>query len=193
MEVNPREGSVFARLGKSYMNLGDYPEAKKAYRRAIELGVEQVGVYHGLGVISEQEGKWEAARSYYHQALLKDASHADSYHRLGGVTEELDEGEQAAALYLEAIEQDPGHAAAHHSLARLYLEKGRREEGERLMQVFSRLKEYEQRLEECRRGAGSTARDPPATYELGPLQLELRRRRSGAQMFGKLLKQKPGF
>ena len=112
----------------------------------MDIGVETAGAFYDLGVISEQEGKLEAARSYFHQTLLKNAAHANAYHRLGTVTAKLGQEEQAATYYLEAIKRDPGHAGAHYSLAQLYLKQGRSDEGQELMQVFAKLKEYEGRL-----------------------------------------------
>ena len=144
------------------MTLSDYEGAKQAYRRAVDLGVEKASAFYDLGVISEQQDQLEAARSYFHQALLKDASHADSYHRLGAVTAKLDKQAQAATYYLEAIKRDPGHAGAHYSLAQLYLKQGRGAEGQELMQVFARLKEYEGRLASRKRAVDRVPRDPPA-------------------------------
>ena len=175
------------------MALSQYAEARAAYRRAVELGVETAGAFYDLGVISEQEGKLEAARSYFHQALLKNAAHADSYHRLGAVTAKLGHEEQAATYYLETIKRDPSHAGAHYSLAQLYLKQGRSDEGQELMKVFAKLKEYEGRLASLKRAASRSPRTPEATYNLGMLHLEFGYINKAAAVFEQLLKLHPEF
>ena len=96
----------------------------------------------------------------------QNAAHADSYHRLGAVTAKLGQEQQAATYYLEAIKRDPGHAGAHYSLAQLYLKQGRSDEGQELMQVFAKLKEYEGRLASLKRAV-----EPVAAHSRGCLQL----------------------
>ncbi|MCY4605480.1 MAG: tetratricopeptide repeat protein, partial [Gemmatimonadetes bacterium] len=50
----PENGIFLMHLGKTYMDLRDYAAAKRAYRRALELGVRRAKIYYDLGVVSER-------------------------------------------------------------------------------------------------------------------------------------------
>ena len=81
------------------------------------------------------------------------------------MTAKLGQEQQAATYYLEAIKRDPGHAGAHYSLAQLYLKQGRSDEGQELMQVFAKLKEYGGPARQSQ-----TGREPVAALTGGQLQ-----------------------
>ena len=142
----PENGVFLMHLGKTYMDLCDYAQAKRAYGRALELGVKRAKIYYDLGLVSERENELEAARSYFQQAIQVNSEFADPYCRLGAVLEKQGEQTEAAHLYQQALKRDPRHISTHYRLAQLYLKQGRREEGQRLLRDFQHLKQAEPHL-----------------------------------------------
>ena len=107
----PENGIFLMHLGKTYMDLRDYAEAKRAYRRALELGVRRAKIYYDLGVVSERENELEAARSYFQQAIQVNSDFADPYCRLGRCPREAGRANRGRlSLSASAQKRSPPHS-----------------------------------------------------------------------------------
>ncbi|BDA76398.1 hypothetical protein CAL7716_105640 (plasmid) [Calothrix sp. PCC 7716] len=113
---------VLGNLGNCYLQIQNYPQAKKSYERNIELlqllqGVELRQIksyfainYHQLGRVAEDLREYEQARDYYQKALEifiefgATFECARTYHQLGRVAEDLREFKLAHNYYQKALD-----------------------------------------------------------------------------------------
>ena len=193
LSMVPEDGTVLVRLAQSYMALADYARTLEVCEQALDLGVEKAEIYYNLGFIREQEGSFVEARHHYERALQMDSNHAEACYRLGAVMESLGNDSQALRLYQQSLDLDPAYAAASHGTARLLLKKGNAEEGRQWMQLFQRLKQYEEKVKARKRVLQRNPRDVEAAYELGEVYLEHRRYQKARSVFQKILQLEPDF
>ena len=139
--IDPGNGIYHMHLGKTYMLLTDYDNAKSAYTRAIELGLRRGKPYYDLGIISEREGKLEAAQAFYETAIeMVPGMVAPCNLRLGIIAEKRGDSERAIELLAAALEADPNLTGAHYRIGQLYLEAGRDALADFHLKQFRRLK-----------------------------------------------------
>lgn len=67
-----QKARVRLNLGTAYQSRGRLVEAKREYRKAIELGPPEASVYNNLAVLAAQEKEFEKAIEYFERALELD-------------------------------------------------------------------------------------------------------------------------
>ena len=133
-----RETAAFrALLALVCHQTGDYVEARREYRRALE-GFEKLGlreslaaVYHQLGNLAQERGNYDEAEGRYQQSLQLDealgneAGKAKTVHQLGVLAQNKGHYVEARQLYEQSLQIEErnanplGIARTRHSLARL--------------------------------------------------------------------------
>ena len=94
-----------------------YDEARAAYERAIELGInDPQEIYSNLGVLYSDQHDAERATAMYRRALEIAPDYVPALFNLAGVLEESGDRDQALELYRKILTLDPGN---HESLARI--------------------------------------------------------------------------
>ena len=138
---DPANGIYHMHLGKAYMLLTDYDNAKVAYGRAIELGLKRGKPYYDLGIINEREGRLEVAEAFYETAIkMVPRLAAPCNLRLGIIAEKRGDSERAIELLAAALESDPDLTGAHYRIGQLYLEAGNDVLADFHLKQFRRLK-----------------------------------------------------
>jgi len=116
----------FYNAGNALVRLGDYDEAIKAYRKAIE---QRKGNYsralNNLGVVLLREGRWDDAHDALLSALKLESFHyAEASYNLGRLYSARGETDLAIREWRRALAIDPGHGAAAQALANAGSEAG---------------------------------------------------------------------
>lgn len=134
---------VHHQLGRVAEQEGRFEDAKRSYRRAIELGHKVDGNnydaavhHHHLGVVAKREGKWAEARGHYENALRMAILHenlriqAGIHLELGNVAREThgwnearDRYQRAAEIYAQCRD-DLALAGAYQGLGNVAQEEG---------------------------------------------------------------------
>jgi tetratricopeptide (TPR) repeat protein len=81
---------------------GKYPEAIKAYKKALTFTPERAVIWLDAGVAYHQMGELEEARKHYEQAVSLDPELARAWHNLGAIRQELGDEEGAKTALEEA-------------------------------------------------------------------------------------------
>src|SRR6266850_1557869 len=93
------------------------PEAREAYRRALEIDPHHAGAHVNLGRLLHESQDAQAAAHHYRIALEARPDDATAAFNLGVALEDLGQLEEAAQAYLRALASDPSYADAHYNLA----------------------------------------------------------------------------
>jgi tetratricopeptide (TPR) repeat protein len=116
------------RLAKSFLDVGQLEEAKRAYEKALELDPLQLEARHGLfktevyGMAAAGQHDPEVIRKRLESLLAIDAKDPHGLTMLGNLYARAGLGrEEAIAKYRQAIAIDPTVAEAHFGLATLHL------------------------------------------------------------------------
>jgi tetratricopeptide (TPR) repeat protein len=110
----------FYNAGNALARLGDFDEAIKAYRKAID---QRKGNYsralNNLGVVLLREGRWDDSYDALLSALKLESFHyAEASYNLGRLYSARGETDLAIREWRRALTIDPGHSAAAQALSR---------------------------------------------------------------------------
>ena len=84
-ELQPRYGGAFAAKGTKLFQHGDYERAVEAFRRALELGVNDYELRHRLGRSLIALKRWPEARALYDGLVVERADDGDAWLELAMV------------------------------------------------------------------------------------------------------------
>ncbi|MCD4691089.1 glycosyltransferase family 39 protein, partial [bacterium] len=112
-------GPQYATIGQVYRDAGDYEEAARYYRLAIEESPEFDLAYNSLGSVLSRMGRsYEAERALL-KALDINPNLASSHSNLGLVYMQTERLDQAKRSLLRATQEDPNLKPAWDNLAKL--------------------------------------------------------------------------
>jgi tetratricopeptide (TPR) repeat protein len=114
-------------------------EAREAYRRAIELDLENADAHTNLGRLLHEAGEIEAAEAHYRRALEIAPYDLTAAFNLAVAFEDGGRDEAAAAGYRKVLAADPDYADAHYNLAQLYERLGPATSALRHWQAYRKL------------------------------------------------------
>ncbi len=114
-------------------------EAKRCYRKAMELKPDYADARVNLGRLLHSEGDHVGAEANYREALQLQPDNPTAAFNLGVVLEDLKRPDDAVAAYEAALQSDPSYADAHYNLAALYEKKGERESALRYLAMYRKL------------------------------------------------------
>ena len=144
LELNPAAVRTVNHLGQTYEALGRFPEAEKAYVDAIALEVQQATKYewpyYNLGLLYMTHGKVDEAIPYFRQALGQNPRFTEAKIKLAVALSRKETSQEALDLLQEAVQLEPDNPEAHYRLGLLLTKTGRRDEGERELELFRKLK-----------------------------------------------------
>lgn len=158
IDLDPDQGIFYLHLGKSLMDLTDYPGAREAYQEALDRGTERAKVHYDLGLIAERQDRLHDAVRHFENAIDVNDAFDDCYYQLGTVHAKLGDPSAAAGWFEKALELNPRHISAHYGLGLLYLKSDRADDGREHMETFQRLKQVRlAREEKARKRAADRA------------------------------------
>lgn len=130
-------------LVRAYRMLNEFSQARVHAERCLKIVPGHSNAHYLLGRISFQQGELERAKKELQKALQSDPNHVEALYWLATV--ELKQGLAAPALanLEKAVSLHPDHAGARYALALEYARQGRREEAEKQLAEFRRIKDRE--------------------------------------------------
>lgn len=126
-------------LGIDLEMIGDYEEAKKVYRTAIEQDPMHADACVNLGRLVHLSGEAKEALSFFDRALKINPQHVTAWFNLGVVQEGQEATEQAIRAYKKVVSLDEEFPDAHYNLARLYERTGDKRAAVRHLNAFRKL------------------------------------------------------
>ncbi len=114
-------------------------EARRAYRRALDLDPDHADAHVNLGRIHHEMGELAPAEYHYRAALQTDPDEATAAFNLGVVLEDRNRPADALAVYEKVLHADPAHADAHYNAAGLCKRLGRHAEALRHLKSYKEL------------------------------------------------------
>ena len=114
-------------------------QARRAYRKALELDPRHAGAHLNVGRLLHEVGDLREAEAHYRCALDDDRFRALAAYNLGVVLEDQELLDEALFAYARAVEANAELADAHHNLARLLERMGRTTDAIRHLNTYRRL------------------------------------------------------
>ncbi len=102
------------------------PEARDAYRRALELDPHHADAHVNLGRLLVESDRAEEAETHFRTVVTDHPAHATAWFNLGIALEDRRRPNEAVKAYERAIAADRRLADAYFNLARLYEATGKR-------------------------------------------------------------------
>jgi tetratricopeptide (TPR) repeat protein len=103
----------YQNLGHLYRQSGNYGEAEKWYRKAVELDPDNVGTQVFLGALLAQKGDLAGAEAVYREATRRANGAVDeAWLNLGLVLRAQERYEEALACFEKALELTPDYPEA---------------------------------------------------------------------------------
>jgi len=107
LKGQPRNASLFNKIGICQLMTQRYKEAKKSFERAIKADLQHADAYNNLGVIYYQAHSYGAAIRHYEKAISLRNDAASYYSNLGAAYFGKKQFEKAILSYSKAVELDP--------------------------------------------------------------------------------------
>jgi Flp pilus assembly protein TadD len=128
-----------------------FGEAIPAWRKALELDLDDARAHNNLGTALATTGKGEEALEEYRKAVQLDPTSSKAVNNLGTTLAQFGHMEEAAAQFQKAVELNPDNASAHTNLGGALAQTGRMKEA----------------IEQCRRAIELDPRLAEAENDLG--------------------------
>lgn len=121
-------------------------EAEKEYRAALAQNPEDGRSLLRLGDIDVQRDNTQQAVGEYSRAVEIEPADADAKLALAKVLIDLGETDKAQSLLEEAVRLDPTNAVAHYRLGTLYRKRGRKDDANREIEIYKKLKDEKEKM-----------------------------------------------
>jgi Flp pilus assembly protein TadD len=143
--LEPQMMRAWDNLGLCYDYLGQFEEAVRNYRRAVELNQRQPQPspwpHLNLAITLLSMNKLSEAESQLRLALRCDPKLPQAHYQLGLLLEKQNRNSAAIASLIEAATLDPTYPEPHYTLGRLYQKQGETAKAKEAFAQFQRLKE----------------------------------------------------
>jgi tetratricopeptide (TPR) repeat protein len=144
-----RSPQVFWELGQQAGARGDWPQAVKQFRRAVELAPDNAAMRVSLAQTLTRMGDGRAALAELQAAVRVDPTFARAYFVMGTLLERGGRGQDAIDRYEAAVTHEPTWREAHLRLADALRRTGRLEAS---LSSYQRVLELDADSEEARFG-----------------------------------------
>jgi tetratricopeptide (TPR) repeat protein len=101
---NPKDFFAYQQLGRNLAQLRRFDDADAAYKKALELGGSDAGLYLGLGQLRFGQKRYEEAAQFLTQAAERGARNSMVYGQLAFAQMNLNRNEDAIKSYEKAFE-----------------------------------------------------------------------------------------
>lgn len=120
----PGEADVQRRLGATYQELGRLTEAEQAYRRAMDLGQRDAGLFNNLAVLLQAQGRIGEAIELLENARQANGDGVEILNNLANLYTAIGQTDRAMAIFARAVGQEPLNVHPHRNLALLHRDLG---------------------------------------------------------------------
>lgn len=115
----------------AYYYSGDFENAEKEYKKALEVEPHSATTHYNLGVLFTELKRFEEAEMEYREVIRIDQDFSMAHNNLGSLLYNLKRYEEAEMALRQATRADPDYAFAHNSLGLLLVKLGQVEEAEK--------------------------------------------------------------
>ncbi|MFO0879673.1 MAG: tetratricopeptide repeat protein [Gemmataceae bacterium] len=115
LKTHPKDAGLWNDFGYYQYERGNFPEAERALRRAVEADPNHKRGWTNLGLALGQQGKIQESLTAFEQAVKP----AEARCNLAFVLGTQGKFDEARRLYREALQLDPGLKVARHALAKI--------------------------------------------------------------------------
>jgi tetratricopeptide (TPR) repeat protein len=144
-----RSPEVYGELGQQASARGDWPEAARHFRNAIDLSPDDADLHLNLAVTLNRMGEARAALAELEAAIRVDPRFARAHFMIGTLEERSGRDQEAIDRYSAAVTYDPGLSEAHLRLADALRRIGRFETS---LSSYQKVLELDPHREEARFG-----------------------------------------
>jgi Flp pilus assembly protein TadD len=137
LELDPESASARYNLAASLARSGEFPEAERHFRAALEKK-PNTQTHAGLGFVLWQLDRVDEAIAQLQHAIEVDPENAAAYDQLGTILVQQGKLEEAASTYRRLVGTRPS-AAAHRELAQVLTRLGRPDEARKEMEIAQAL------------------------------------------------------
>jgi tetratricopeptide (TPR) repeat protein len=137
----PQDSRAFLGLGLSYLNLQHYPEARKAFARALELDPNLMEAQYLMGVLLNKEGDTQGALALFEHVIQVQPKHAKALLDAGSLYLQAGDLEKSKLLLDAAESADATDSNTQYQLSLLYNRLGNADEARKHIDQFRSLKQ----------------------------------------------------
>lgn len=149
--VAPNMPKIHSFLGQSLIRANRFPEAEKAFRRAIEIdSSDEASKYHLAFTLIERKAGLEEAASLLEDAIRLRPDFADAHYQLGKLYVEKNDVQKAISHLENASQADRTKEYIYYQLSIAYRRASRTADSEKALKTYQELKAVS-------RGSGSIA------------------------------------
>jgi tetratricopeptide (TPR) repeat protein len=171
------DDSNYLRAGDEFRKQGEYENAIRWYRRALDINPNNAAVHVNWGTSLLSLGKAEEAKTRFVRAIELNPGLPEAHCGLGMVLRQQNRSSEAADAYREALRRKPDFAAARLHLGGLLLDLGR----------FDQAQEH--LFEAVRLDPG----DPFARFNLGVAYARQEKLKEAVAHFTRAIEREPNF
>lgn len=175
LDLEPTNLQALVALGDAYLSLGDVPESRAGYYRALKERPEYPAALDGLARAYEAEADFPKAVEMYRRAIASDPGYADAYMHLGELYLRQERYQEAVDLLSEAVEVRPDFGAGLN----------------RLSLAYGRLGLYNEAVATIERAIALEPNEPAHPAALGLIQVGLGLLNRAEESFGEALARDP--
>lgn len=145
VELDPQMMRAWDNLGLCYDYLGQFEEAVRNYRKAVELNRRQPQPspwpHLNLAITLISMNTLTEAESQLRLSLRYDSKLPQAHYQLGLILEKQNRNAEAIESLIHASMLDPAYPEPHYTLGRLYQKQGETAKAKEAFAQFQRLKE----------------------------------------------------
>ncbi len=120
--THPEHAGLHCHIGDVYLALERWPDATRAFTRALRLEPASSRAWLGMAVADLADGRFESAADHAREAIRLTYHLPMAHYHLGVALARLEVHAEAARAFEACLEQRPNTPEAHAWLARLYWE-----------------------------------------------------------------------
>ena len=139
-------GLTYLHLGILYNEQGKFSDAEKYCKIAVEMLPKMAKAYTNLGDIYLQRRNFNLAISCYQKAIGLDPDAVEPYTGLGRIYLKQNQLNLAIKYCKDAIQRDTFTSGNYYNLAQAYRRSHKLEEAKGQIELFSRVKAYEEQV-----------------------------------------------
>jgi len=206
---SPRKARPHLYLGLAYHHAGMAEEAKREYRKALEIYPGYDKAYLNLGNVLYSEGRFEDAIARYGKAVALNPMNGIAYRNLGRALMKTGRYGEARERFLRSLEISPAHAETFNNIGLTYYREGDLDEAEKyfrkaadldpdyhephinLGNVFAARGKFGEAEAEYRTALNIRKDDPAAHFNLGNVYYSTRDFEKAAACYEKALEYEP--
>ena len=125
---NPGSWMAHNNLALHYKSLDRFDDSVRYYKKALQIGPNEVQSLVNLGIVLGLQGKEDEAMYYFKRTLQVDPNSSDAHFNIGTMLGSWGKFEESASHLYRAVQSKPDYAEAHSNLGMALGSLGRYDE-----------------------------------------------------------------